>query len=155
MKKILKFDYEIDDNGCWNCKNTSINVWGYPQSTINYVTNYVYRHIFRLEVLKIGLKDKLPHGTCIRHICNNKLCINPNHLKLGTQMDNIQDAVLTGVFQKGENNSNSKLTENNVRLIKNCYRLKIKNQRELSEIFDVSQALISDIISGKKWGNII
>lgn len=58
----------------------------------------------------------------IRHTCNNPPCCNPNHLIEGTQKDNMQDCIKANRYnsgnQKGINNPNSILTEDEVRKIK-------------------------------------
>lgn len=41
-------------------------------------------------------KQKIPKGKLVRHRCDNRLCINPEHLLLGTQQDNIMDMVGRG-----------------------------------------------------------
>jgi hypothetical protein len=41
-------------------------------------------------------KEKIPEGMQINHYCDNPLCVNPFHLCLGTQAQNIDQAVKTG-----------------------------------------------------------
>lgn len=41
-------------------------------------------------------KEKVPEGTQVNHHCDHPLCVNPYHLWLGTQAENIRQAVVTG-----------------------------------------------------------
>lgn len=52
----------------------------------------VHRAVYRLT------KGEIPEGQVVRHKCDNSLCINPEHLELGTQYDNCQDAKKRGRY---------------------------------------------------------
>lgn len=41
-------------------------------------------------------RGPIPKGKVIRHMCNNSLCCNPDHLKMGTQKDNMKDCIKAG-----------------------------------------------------------
>lgn len=43
----------------------------------------------------------IPEDQIVRHICDNSLCVNPNHLELGTQYDNMQDRINRGRWKGG------------------------------------------------------
>jgi hypothetical protein len=62
-------------------------------------------------ILKYG---DIPDGLVVCHKCDNGLCVNTEHLFLGTMKDNMQDCIQKNRFaklnQKGENNNNSKLS---------------------------------------------
>jgi len=107
----------------------------------------VYAHRLAWEV-EYG---PIPKGTCVCHICDNPLCINPEHLFLGTHTDNMNDMVLKGRTQHGERRHSAKLTEDQVREIRQC---RYWPQRELSNKFGVSQSTISVILAGKKWKHV-
>lgn len=83
MKTIL---YTIDSNGCWICTSHKLNSSGYPRIQINKKQTTVHKYIY--EKYK-GLTNNL----VVRHTCDNKLCINPEHLILGTHLDNVKDRV--------------------------------------------------------------
>lgn len=73
------------DTGCWNWK-ASLNSSGYGQLTENRV--YWLSHRYAYEVY-IG---KIPDGLIVRHICHNTKCSNPDHLLVGTHLDNYNDS---------------------------------------------------------------
>lgn len=59
----------------------------------------------------------IPNGLFVLHACDNKPCVNPNHLYLGTNSENIKRAAQQGVLGKacGERNGHCKLTDEQVR----------------------------------------
>ena len=79
----------------------------------------------------------IPKGKLIMHKCDNTLCVNPKHLRIGTQKENIHDCIQKNRFIKGEKCHASKLTETKVKKIRELYRQ--KTQIELAKIFNVSQ----------------
>lgn len=62
------------------------------------------------------------HGTVVLHTCDNRLCCNPAHLRLGTQADNVRDMDAKGrrvaVLRYGEDHHMTKITEDDVRAIR-------------------------------------
>lgn len=68
---------------------------GYSRATINRHTDYGHRHIYRL------IKGDIAPGLDVRHTCDNRRCINPEHLILGTRLENMQDAVARGRQARG------------------------------------------------------
>lgn len=85
------------------------------------------------------LKGEIPEGLCVLHQCDNPKCVNPDHLFLGTHMDNTIDKMSKGRQPKGDNHGRSKLTETQVEEIK----LSNLTQLELANIYNVSQQHIS------------
>lgn len=65
-------------------------------------------------------KGQIPDDLVVRHKCDNGLCVNPDHLILGTQLDNIQDRVSRGRNGNahGENNPKSRLTDSLVKRLR-------------------------------------
>jgi len=61
-------------------------------------------------------KGKIPDGLVVRHRCDNPICVNPDHLTVGTQKDNMQDCLQRGRFNalRGEAHHGAKLTSGQV-----------------------------------------
>ena len=91
-------------------------------------------------------KGKIPKGLYVCHTCDNGLCVNPAHLFLGTQRDNINDASL-----KGHMRGRPKLTRQQVAEIKELYGTGTWTQAGLGRKFGVGQANISMLLTGKSW----
>jgi transposase-like protein len=85
----------------------------------------------------------------IMHTCDNPSCINPSHLKIGTQIDNIKDRVKKGRSAYYESNGNHKLSEKDVEFI-HYYHGK-RTVRELADFFDVDRTTIQRIQHNKNW----
>jgi len=90
------------------------------------------------------------HGICVLHRCDNKICVNPEHLFLGTQSENMDDKVAKGRQLRGETNNGAKLCEADVAAIR-ASDTSHGSGAKLANQFGVSQQLISAIRSGKIW----
>lgn len=113
------------------------------------VKRKVYKHrIVYSEYHNIPLEQM--EGLVIRHTCDNGLCMNVDHMLLGTQLENIQDCVDRERTARGERNAWSKLTEQDILDI----RASTLSQTELSRVFGVGQDQISRIIHRKRWGHV-
>ena len=103
---------------------------------------------------------ELVHGTIdqsliVLHICDNRACINPNHLRLGTQCDNIKDMV-NKKRQRGavgESNRHARLKEINVVSIVDLLQRGIGG-KAIAAQFNVSECTIRDIAHGRTWKHI-
>lgn len=101
-------------------------------------------------------KGPIPEGKLIMHSCDNRRCVNPEHLFIGTIKENILDAVSKGRHSHGEREPNSKLTDSAVRYIRKVYRFRdpVFNLKNLAKRFRVDESLISRVVLGKCWKHI-
>jgi hypothetical protein len=93
------------------------------------------------------------------HICDNPPCVNPDHLRLGTQADNMADMRQKGRGKVptpliGVNHPDAKLTEDDVVLIRNLWAARRLSQRKLAARFGVSRSLISQIVYRQCWKHL-
>lgn len=102
----------------------------------------------------VSLKDI--HGLHVRHTCDNPRCINPEHLLLGTQQDNMDDRTIRGRSAKGATHGLTKLNINDIQYIRENYkpRCRVNGTRALGRKFGVHNSQVSAIISRKSWGHI-
>ena len=102
--RTKRIEYEITESGCWECVSHSKDSCGYPMIRRNDTFWRGHRYSYTL------FKGDIPEGLVIRHTCDNPACINPDHLKPGTQKDNVHDMFERNRFRdaKGENNPNFK-----------------------------------------------
>lgn len=92
----------------------------------------------------------IPHGMYVLHSCDNRRCVNPRHLRLGTAKDNIHDALDRGRCPTGEKNISAKLSGNQIDVIRRMLATGM-GHKAISEQFGVSRGHISAIASGKTW----
>lgn len=88
---------------------------------------------------------------CILHKCDNRGCVNPKHLFIGTNADNAKDKVEKGRQAKGEGNGRSKLTQKKVNQIRELYASGNYTYTDLANIFAVCNNSIIKIIKNEHW----
>jgi hypothetical protein len=102
-------------------------------------------------------RGDIPEGLQVLHKCDVKICVNPDHLFLGTQTDNMQDCVKKGRHRPagcpGESNPKARLTEAQVIDIRRR-RKAGEGPTALSKEYGVSRIHIQYIVKGKAWSNV-
>lgn len=95
----------------------------------------------------------VPEGTCVCHTCDNRLCVNPDHLFLGSRGDNNADRHVKGrsAGPKGERHSRAILRNEDILAI----RASSLPVRELVELYHCSESCIRHVISRKNWKHIV
>lgn len=108
-------------------------------------------HRFSYE-LKYG---QIEHGLYVCHRCDNTICVNPEHLFLGTAGDNLHDAMAKG-------RRPCPLTAEDIRQMralggtdKPHYGRGAMTQKQLAKKFNVSQSEVAFVIRKKRWNHIV
>lgn len=98
----------------------------------------------------------IPAGMQILHKCDNPPCFLLRHLYAGTQLDNMRDRKDAGGYPSryGEANAAARLTELDVREIRQLYLEQGLKQRQIAERFGITQVHVSAIVRGKAWTHI-
>jgi len=101
-------------------------------------------------------KGSIPKGLLVLHKCDNKCCVNPDHLFLGTQRDNVRDMhqKQRANILKGSKNPNSKLTEEKVIKIRHLYSERKTSYAKLAREFKVSPKLVELVVKNKVWRHV-
>ncbi len=99
---------------------------------------------------------EIPDGLWVLHRCDNKLCVNPAHLFLGTAADNVKDMIQKGRknIQPSENASRGKLTRVQVEEIRRQYVPKKWGKHSgvgLAKQYGVATSTIYEILHNKHW----
>jgi len=93
----------------------------------------------------------LPPGALVCHTCDNRSCINPNHLYLGTPKTNMRDKVRRGRCNspRGSDHHNAVMTEDTVREIRREYDAGGVTHAELAKKHGVSRATVSRVCGAR------
>lgn len=151
-KAVARFRKKFEQRGpdeCWNWGASFVG-GGYGQYGPG---SYAHRFSYRLY------KGPIPNGLFVLHTCDNRRCVNPSHLFVGTNYDNVQDMVSKGRQSgaKGERSGKAKLTEKQVREIRQRYkrwRANRSNVIQLASEFGMSVPQIQAIVARKQWKHI-
>jgi DNA-binding XRE family transcriptional regulator len=144
LSERLLSKVKVDDSGCWQWTASKVRR-GYGQ--INFCGKMLSAHRVSFEV-HCG---EIPAGMFVLHKCDNRGCINPAHLFLGTNDENMADMVAKDRQARGSNNGRAKLTEHDIRDIRAARGIL---QIELARRYGVSKQQISKIISHKLWPHL-
>lgn len=142
-----KTDKKSSNTGCWIWTGTKINR-GY--GSMLWERRYHLTH----RLAWMSTKGNIPKGLQVLHHCDVKACVNPDHLFVGTQKQNMADMDEKGRRRNGpspgEKNGIAKLTARRVRQA----RSSDKPHRFFAEKFGVSIALISLVRLRRIWKHI-
>jgi hypothetical protein len=117
---------------------------GYVRIKVNYKTVSAHRYSYSSFV------GEIPEGMLVLHTCDNPPCVNPEHLFLGTQQDNMNDKVAKGRQSQGETHHKSKLTKQQVLAIRRDNR----SQRAIAHEYGIDQAAVQRIKNRKVWKSV-
>lgn len=147
--EIRFWKYVTKSDGCW--------LWtGHVSNGYGRLSHYdgdrwvsIFAHRFSFE-LHFGIA---PASLLVCHRCDNRLCVNPEHLFLGPPAANSRDMTAKGRQAKGERIATVKLSEEQVKEMRGLRRGGLK-LRELSDQFGVSVTNVSDICQGLIWKHV-
>lgn len=131
-------------DGCWEWLG-GLSPTGYGRFTLNGKSIPAHRlsYLYHFGILPSHLR--------VCHRCDNRKCVNPEHLFLGTDQDNVRDKVLKGRHAHGESHWNSLLTNNDVLYIRANSHLGISI---LTRQFSVSRSTIQDVLQRRTWAHL-
>jgi len=107
------------------------------------------------RLMWIKTHGKIPPQMCICHHCDNRSCVRPNHLFMGTNNDNVQDMMRKGrhVTLRGEARLSSRFKNKDIREIRRraahgeFYKL-------IAKSFDTSEDYVHEIVHYEAWGHL-
>lgn len=125
---------EVDSKGCWNWLGSLVDGYGQIKSG---------RTSFKVHRLSwILYRGEIPKGMNVLHTCDNRKCINPSHLFIGTILDNSIDAAKKCRLRNG-------FPLCDVPKIRALNRIGLK-QTHIARLLGVSQGHVSKIVNKKR-----
>jgi hypothetical protein len=132
--------------GCWEWQ-ACLSEKGYGRFMFEKKARTAHRVSWLLH------NGEIPSGLCVCHKCDNRKCVNPEHLFLGTNQDNVDDKIKKQRYAntKGENHCRAILKEKDVLFIRENSNLGVT---ALGKMFGVSPQAAYSIINRKTWRHI-
>lgn len=141
-------NFAVSKYGCWEWKGCKVGKFKQARcrhagEQIASRAAWVYTH------------GKIPNKLCVLHSCDNESCIRPDHLFLGTRMDNSNDKVKKGRQWRpiGELNPSAIITKPKVFEIRALRSLGLL-QREISAVVGLSRSSVSNLLNGRSWTHL-
>lgn len=147
-----------DDTRCWNWKGMIAHT-GYGYFSISGKTILAHRQSYLLN------NGEIPDGLIVRHTCDNRRCVNPSHIILGTHADNSADMVARNRQAKGLRSGRYTKPERTAKG-EGCHLSVLKNEdvieirkrkmssRKLAKAYNVHRGTIVNIWTRKTWKHI-
>lgn len=135
---------------CWNW-NASTDRDGYGQFSIRALGHSMLAHRYSKAIVMGRLLSTEEH---VLHTCDNPSCVNPKHLVIGTPVSNRKDCVSKNRQAKGEKCARSKLTKDQVLLIRQLHATGKYTTLALGKQFGVHNSAIGYIVRRLVWRHV-
>ena len=149
MTQRVEEQVERDPNsGCWLWTGTLLSS-GYGQVAWRKNRDLAHRASYA------AFKQSIPAGQSVLHKCDTPACVNPDHLFLGTQLDNMRDKMAKGraVFARGDQSGTARLSEVDIPGIRQDVRGGASHARVAARL-GVSRKTISAVVHGRTWSHV-
>ena len=140
---VERFYSKIEESdNCWLWKG-AIQSKGYGSFSIDKKTYLAHRISYEIH------HGEIPNGMLVLHKCDNRRCVNPDHLFLGTAQDNYDDMVAKG--RKSPKSIRCKLSREQVTSIRSLRKEKNYSYRKIGSLFNLAPRTIGSIINYESW----
>lgn len=141
----------------WKRIEKSAHCWEWKGYQNGYGYGLIGVGIRRLMAHRISWQihhGPIPEGLCVLHRCDNRACVRPDHLFLGTLSENSLDRHLKGRSAFGMRHGMAKLSEDGIKRIRLKYSGGGISQGKLAEEYGVAKSLIWAILRRKIWKHL-
>ena len=161
VKERFDEKWEENEDGCWiwvaGRFNTGYGKFWYDGQSLG--AHRISYRIYEGEIESDGITNPQ-----VNHLCHVRECVNPEHLYVGSQKENVHDAIENGTFTRptggcgnpgprDKNHPQVKLSQDEVKEIRSAYESGNAYQTELAEKYGVSQSHISRLVNGERCSN--
>lgn len=144
-EKIERLLFPLTSSGCMEFPGSRTKK-GYGSVNVSGKTTQAHRYAYYVHIGN-------PSGGVVMHTCDNPGCVNPDHLTLGSQKDNMDDMVQKGRAPHGERSGSVKMSEDDVYGIFNMRNLGMTHA-SIARVVGVSQQQVSRILLGERWSHL-
>ncbi len=140
----------MSDCWIWNKLKTQA---GYGRIYYEGKDRYAHR-LIKTIIDKLPLEILDNPNIVFRHKCDTPACVNPDHIELGSQLENIEDMIKRKRNAVGSKCHTAKLTEEEVKEIKTLLRDSNVKKQDIAKKFRIAPSTISAIVSGYTWKHV-
>ena len=137
-------------DGCWVWRGAKLPN-GYGKVGRDGKTWLAHRYVY------VMTRSQIPSGLHVCHYCDNRACVNPDHLFVGTRSDNIQDMLKKGRGRfpgaKGSKHHLAKFVEADVVSMRRRFDAG-ESLKEIASHFRTTPGYVSDLVRGKHWKHV-
>lgn len=137
--------YKVSNSGCWEWTGYIHPRFGYGQQCFDGKHQRAHRYSYKIH------KGEIPVGMFVCHKCDNRKCVNPDHLFLGTALDNNLDAIKK---KRRTPEMVAKLSRGEVFAIRRLHKTGKYMHKDLAEMFNICRTNVTEIINRKRWSHI-
>jgi hypothetical protein len=154
FREYLKFridgNYVVDPKtGCWNWVRAIKKRGGYGLCTVRQIGEELAHRIAYIAYI-----GDIPRSMCVCHTCDNRRCVNPDHLFLGSNAENSRDRNEKGRHSYGDRSPRAKLSEEQVLEIHRLYKTGGNTAKKLAARYGVSDSTVRHISYGTRWAHV-
>jgi len=133
----------IPEHPCWDWNGAMVRGYGY----LGTAPFYAHRMSWAIHF------GQIPRGMCVLHKCDNRACTRPDHLFIGTRIDNAKDRNLKGRQARGESHACCRLSGHEASQIRDLLKCGWKHGDVAAE-YGVSQCHVYNIERREKWKHV-
>lgn len=130
--------------GCWHWKGY-VNASGYGVFAWKKKRTGAHRYAWAFFN-----GQPIPEGKMVIHRCNNPICVNPLHLRIGTHLENMADRLVAGHYPRGEKHFNTKLSDKQAADI----FMDPRSCKAIANDYGIDRTVVDNIRSGQTWAHI-
>lgn len=139
------------------CEDSACLTWPFNADSAGYACAVAVNKVSKSAchwMLELSGRPRLADNHCALHSCGNghQGCVNPRHLRWGTQFENAMDRILHGRSCRGESHTAARLTNEQASEIKRLLIAGDITQAEIAQRFGVSPQTVSGIKGNRVWG---